>query len=728
MATTTRRMSFFHLIPMVLAIVSVGFTAWGNQAPGAKKADDKKPAAKASAKSTAPAKNEVPAKSEAAKTKAPAKTESKPAAKAGDAKPAEKPAPAKTETKTTAASAPEPKAPAPKAAEPKAPEPKPAAAAPAKLSAANAALAKQIREAKKSFAAGDAGRQQKARSDLQAALKKLDTRLSADGQNGADWKTFLLFDELKAELNKKSNVDLAVLARVGRRYSAGYLGLEDDDYQNVAAALEDFTDATAVAQTKDLKQDYEQTLDELATTLEAADSAGLDSAQAGTIGRLVNHLQRFGQAGDVVKSVTQRYSQPNFLVDLSQNFTDDVLVRPIDRTEPVTDCIMGTAISGCGRTIGDVRLDFAESPDRAVINALMSGVNHSKTVGHNRSALIYSTGQTALSSQQTLFLTEDGLVAGPVRASAKVNNRITGFGSTKGGIVGKIVAKIAAKKAPQQQGQATAIAQQHAKQRLVNSLDKEIKELVTKSQREWQNKVRLPMRRFDVEPQEMVFSTTEDSLRLRILQEGGGRLAATSAPPKIAGNAGLGIRLHASLIENASQQAVAGRTFDRDRIDDLLRNQLGLKLKERNELDEVPFSITFAEQDPISLVFDDDRFSVTVRAAGFTSDGKPLEAMHITTHYTLSVDKSGLKLTRDGDFEIYPPGFVRGGVKKLSLQQTSLRTLLKKKFDKALPIEITPEGVELEDGRGTLIVGHVKAHDGWLSLGLETKKEPKSAE
>lgn len=690
---TSRRLSFVHLVPTVLAVIAVGLTAWGDQAP--KKTDDeKKPAAKTSAKSTTP------------KNNAPTKTETPPAAK-----------PAPTTTPPAAAK----------------PDPKPAPAAeatpaPAKLSPQAAALAKQIRDAKKKFAAGDDGRQAKAGSDLQAALDKLDDRLSQDGQNGADWKKFLMFSELRAELNKKSNVDLEVLGKVGRRYTAGYLGLEDPDFRDVAAALDDFSDAVVLAQAKDAKQDYEQTLDQLAVAVEGAGAAGPDSTQAVAIGRLVTHLERFGQADNIVKAVTSRYSQPNLLIDLSQGFADDSLVQPIDRTEPVTDCILGTSISGCGRTIGDVRLDFVEAEDRAEIHAWMNGVNHSQTVGSNRSALIYSTGQTTLSGEQTLYLTEDGLAAGPVNATARINNRITGFGSTKRGIVGKIVMKVAAKKAPQQQGQATAIAQQHAKQRLIRSLNKDVNELVSKSREAWQTRVRLPLRRFDIEPQEMQFSTTEDSLRIRVLQGGRGRLGAPSAPPQIAGNAGLGVRVHTSLINNGAQQAVAGRTFDRDRADELLRNQLGLKLKERNELDEVPFSITFADQDPVTVEFDNNRLSVTIRAAGFTSDGKPLEAMDITSHYTLTADKNGIRLTRDGEYEIYPPGFVRGGPKKLSLQQTSLRTLLKKKFEKVMPVEFTPDGVELDDGRGTLYVGHVKADDGWLSLGLETRKAPASAE
>lgn len=699
MATTTRRMSFIHVIPTVLAIVSVGLSALANQAAEDKKSDKKstpkaaKSTATATTKPAATVKSDAAAKS-AVKAQAPVKEE-QPAAKAE-------------------------------------PEPKPAAAAkpvePAKISAANAALAKQIRDAKKSFTAGDQGREAKARADLQAALNKLDQRLSADGQNGADWKKFLLFDELKAELSKKSNVDLAVLGNVERRYSAGYLGLEDADYRNVAAALDDFAAAVAVAQTKDLKQDYEQTLDELAAAVESSGDAGPSSAQAVAIGRLVSHLEQFGQGDAVVKAVTQRYSHPNLLVDLTQEFTDEELVQSIDRTEPVTDCILGTSISGCGRTIGDVRLDFVESPDRAEIYALMNGVNYSQTVGQNRSALIYSNGRTTLHGHQTLYLTEDGLAAGPVKASAKLSNRITGFGSTKGGIVGNIVKKIAAKKAPKQQGQATAIAQAHAKQRLIRSLDKDVNALVAKSQTEWQSKIRMPLRRFNLEPQELQFSTTDDALRVRVVQAGRGRLGATSPPPKPAGNTGLGIRVHTSLIDNGAQQAVAGRTFDRDRIDDLLRKQLGLKLKDRNELDEVPFSITFADKDPVTVVFDDNRASITVRAAGFTSDGKPLEAMEITTHYTLSADKNGIRLTRDGEYEIYPPGFVRGGPKKLSLQQTSLRTLLKKKFEKVMPVEFTPDGLVLDDGRGTLFVGHVKSDDGWLSLGLEVRKEPKSAE
>ncbi len=780
MVQTTRRMSFF-MVPAAIALVSFGLTAGAqDKAATEKKAEPKVPskvdatekAEKPAPKATKPATKVAPKAATPTATQPitkPATSATKPVAKpvAQTTPSATKPAPSATKpvatakptpsaTKPVATAKPTPSATKPvvattkpavtptatkpvevktatKADEPKAvaaPQPKPVVAAPVpavKPSPAAIALAKQIRAAKNDFAAADAAAQQKARGKLVAALNKLDARLSADGQNGADWKSFLLFADLQAELNKKSDVDTAKLATIGRRYSAGYVGLEGNDYRNTAIALEEFTAATEVAQNKDLKKSFETTLEELADATETIGDAGPDSTQAAQLGRLVGWLDAHGQSDKIVTAVTTKYSQPNLLFDVTQAFADESLAQPIDRTEPVRDCILGTSISGRGRTVGDVKLDFIPSDDRATIEARMYGINQSRTVGVNRSALIFSTGRTELGGRQLLFVDQDGLTAGHAIATARVNNHIYGFGSTKRGIMGKIVTKIAAKKAPQQQAQGQAIAGAHAKQRLYRQLDSEAKEMVLKANEEFTKRVRLPLKRFNAEPEVFQFTTTDDALRLRVLQATTGKLAAPSAPPKLPSGTGIGLRVHRSLIDNGAQQMLAGRKFDRERIDDLVRKQFGLELKERNEEDEVPFSITFADKDPVTVAFAGDKVSITVRSKGFTSDDKSLEAMEITTHYLVSANEQGLKLTRDGEYEIYPPGFKRG-VDKLSFQQTSLRTLLKKKFEKVLPAEFVGEGIVLDEGRGTIYIAHVDADDDWLSLGFKKRAEPVAAE
>lgn len=588
------------------------------------------------------------------------------------------------------------------------------AAPPPKSSAAAAALVEQVRKAKSSFTAADAQRLAALRNTALAAAEALEARFDAMSQpNGADWKKYVRNDELSAELRKSSDVDVALLDDVHQRLTAGYDGLEKQPYRTLAAALADYAPAVEAAQNKNLKQDYEQRLDALADALSAVGDAGPDVVQAATIGETTVWLAAHGQAPQLVAELTRRYSHPNLLVDVGEDFLVDTLGGDVDEEEPVVDVIMGTRIRGTGRTIGKVAFDCVAATDRAVITAQFAGTNHSKTVGHNRSALIYSTGTTHLQGATTLFVDEDGLAVSCSRAAADVNNRINCIGSTKGGLVGKIVVKVASKKAPQQQAEAECIAARHAECRLSHKLDHQAAELVEQANSDYRRRLRLPLTRFDALPRAVDVTTSDDALSIRVLQDGGRRLAAPAKAPPVS-KSGAALRLHHSLIDNTTQRMLAGRRFDRERLIDLMQNQFGLQVPETD--DDTPFAITFADREPVTLELNDGTVAVTVRGKQFMSDDKLYEGMNITARYKAETSGEGIRLTRDGDLLIYPPEF-RSGIDKLTVSQTALRRLLQRRFDKMLPGEFVGEGVELEDGRGRLVVSQLQIDDGWAVFG-----------
>jgi hypothetical protein len=660
----------------------------------------------------------APAKEKAARAKPTAET-AKPepaAAKKATSAPAEnKPAPA--------ADKPVAEKPAAKEAEKPAPA-KSTAAAPAKKSAAASALAQKIRAAKFDTRAGE--RRAAARAKFVDAVAKLDRYLSGPRQpHGAAWKAYLEFDRLQAAAKNADDHDPAVLAESLSLLNGGYNGLELAPFRTTAAALADFIAASGAA--KDAtEQDYSKAVDALAAAVEAGGD-NPSSAEAVAIGNGVAWLEAHGQSPELVATIATQYSQPNLFVDVSEAIIRDGLGDPVDEVAPVHDCILGTSISGCGRTIGNVQVDFVESSERAEIRTAFAGTNYSNTVGHNRSALIYSRGTTNLWGHKTLYIDDGGFKSSAGSARATVNSQITGIGSTKKGLMGAIVRKVAAKKAPQQKPQAQVIAARHAEQRLSRQLDNTAGEALKRSNADYLTRLRHPLERYDAMPRVLKFSTTNDSLRLRALQDAYGRLAAPSQAPELGGDAGIVVRFHQSLVDNTAQQMFAGRTYDRPRLVELL-DQFGLEAPPENE-DETPFTITFAENEPIGLGIDDGRVSITIRGRKFTSDGKPYDGMYITAHYAVATDGEHVRLTREDDLEIHPPGF-RPGVDKLALSQTTFKRILIRKFDKLLPKEYVGQGIAFGGGLskvGSLVVSRLKADDGWLAVGLDRKPpQPKT--
>ena len=567
-----------------------------------------------------------------------------------------------------------------------------------------------------------------ARATLIAVGGRLNRLLTSLGDDGWAWRDYLLWEPMVAEVKKHADYDTELLARVHRRYSGGFVGLEREEVVETAAALDDFVRAARGAGHEDLTAEAGERLETIAATLEAVGDDAPDAAQAATIGQALGWLHDHRQDLGAVREATAGYSRPNLYVDVSERFLAAAMEQPIDETAPVVDCILGTSIRGTGRTIGRLDIDVVENPHRAAFIAMMAGTNQARTVGTNRSALICSRSTAELFGSTTFQLDDQGLSSSPVQASARVRSTITGIGSTRGGLLGRLVVRIASKKAPQQKPQADAIAQQHARQRFAQRMQQKIAAAVVDANGALAERLRAPLQRFHQFPRMMRYSSTSDALRIRVQQDAPGRLAAGAAPPE-APKSLVAVRLHESLLGNSTQGMLAGRKFDQQRIELLAESIVGRKVEAlQPNPDADPFSITFADADPVTFAFRDDVVSFTIRGKGYTNADKTYGGMNVTGHYKLSDGPEGLRAERQGEFEIYPPDFVPGGAKKLGVGQIVLKRILQEKAD-TVEKRVT-EKLNERNGRGIVLRGEpaklgpltvkqVRADGGWLVLGLD---------
>ena len=101
--------------------------------------------------------------------------------------------------------------------------------------------------------------------------------------------------------------------------------------------------------------------------------------------------------------------------------------------------------------------------------------------------------------------------------------------------------------------------------------------------------------------------------------------------------------------------------------------------------------------------------------------------MDISAAYRIEPGPGGVRLVRDGDVQIYPPGFVPGGGEKLTVQETSLRRILQKRFNKVFDEVVDVEPLKLPgelERAGPLPMEQLVARkDGWVGVGWR-KKDP----
>ena len=131
------------------------------------------------------------------------------------------------------------------------------------------------------------------------------------------------------------------------------------------------------------------------------------------------------------------------------------------------------------------------------------------------------------------------------------------------------------------------------------------------------------------------------------------------------------------------------------------------------------WGIAFARVKPISATFDDDQFSVTVRGRKYTRDEKEYPGMNVSVTYKIDRTGDQVRAVRQGQPEIFPPGFVPGR-DTLSAKQQVLRTMIEGRLEKVFEEVLIPEPIPLEGkwaDAGHLVLLEWRATDGWLVMG-----------
>jgi hypothetical protein len=598
--------------------------------------------------------------------------------------------------------------------------------------AADVPLSQQIAAAKPAFTPISPAMVQQAREPLVQAIGRLDKYLLTGGANGLAWKKYLLWDELAAQLQPDSVPDEQVLYKVLRQYRLFYPGLELPVFVDVAKALDAYIPVTVAAKNADAKTQFDTHIDRLSSTLGSAEkesTQGLSPEAAAHVGAALGWLHDHRQASDLVAAVRQRWSQPNLHFQASKAFVDAGIARPLNEVAPVSDVILGTNITGTGHTVGKLGVELIPNDRQAVLETVLVGTNHSKTVGRNGPAIVWSQGQTELLARKPIIIDSTGIRTQTAVATAQTHSQIVGVGSTKRGLVDRIVRRAACKKIPQQKGQSEQIASQHAVQRLVHRLETESAPLLAKANADFSDKLRLPLVRRNEFPRLVRFSTTKDALTLFVLDDDLSHLAATSAPPDMTGQPDLSVRFHESFVNNLTYSLLAGETFDQDDIELLTVELLG-KLPEQMQGSDGkdPWSITFDSDEPVTLRILEDVVTVTIRGASYTSGSKVYDAMNVTARYKIVKGDFGIvTATRQGDLEILPPGFVPGSGQRLALRQVVLTDLLRRRFGKIFEETIVADGLELPGNwqkLGKLPLTQLTTARGWMALGWEIPAQP----
>jgi len=556
---------------------------------------------------------------------------------------------------------------------------------------------------------------------LRKAARRLNRRLKSDTANGPAWRKFLKCELLQAQLDSKQTPDLKVLNQIYGRYASGNTGLQFSCFADVRKAIRSYvTIARAKADPK-TKAGYENLVNTLAEQLkEHCEKPTPETATS--ISLAVRWLEDVGQAEKLRTAIREEFGGNNLMVGVSSKMVTQAISKPVDEVAPVTDCILGTTIRGTGHTVGNTTAELVEDGQRASIDIVFSAVNKSDTVGYNGPVIIHSKGTTNLSARKRIMIDEAGISSLPACSSATTNSVITSICDKKNR---EFVERIAKKRAKKQKCKAEAIAAQHAEQRINSRIDAEAAESISKAHENFVNKFRRPLTERDLFPQYLGFSSKPSILNISALQADSTQLAAPSAAPAIAEGADVVLQVHDSMINNFTTSALSGMTVDKEDFESAIIDMLGKLPEKLKEDDQEPWSISFTRGMPISVQFADEEISMTIRGRKFRKGEDNHPGMNISVKYKIEETDTGFKLMRQGEPEIFPPGFVPGGGKSMGVRFQVIRTILERRFGRIFIEEIVPKGIDLEgnlEPLGRLVPIQFNSRDGWLTIAWKAEK------
>ena len=370
---------------------------------------------------------------------------------------------------------------------------------------------------------------------------------------------------------------------------------------------------------------------------------------------------------------------------------------------------------------------LTNTPGYAVVDLKLDATNHSNTTGSQGPVTVHTLGTTTVGARKRILIDDQRVTALPVEAHADTDTRTAGIGVNKR-FGQRLIRKVASRKIAEMRPQAEAISAAKARDRVRTQFEQQTGSAISQAARDYQSRFRGPLIERGWYPELLQMSTSDSRLSVTARKALADQIGAFTAPPAVDADAVLAARVHETLVNNAAEITLGGRTITQQFVEEQIKRNNGtLPESLGNDPDQQPWSITFAKRKPVELDAGDDRVKVTVRGSRFTSGEREFPAMDIWAAYRIEPGPAGVRLVRDGDVQIYPPGFVPGGGEKLTMQETSLRRILQKRFNKVFKEVVDVEPLKLPgelERAGPLPMEQLVARkDGWVALGWR-KKDP----
>lgn len=541
---------------------------------------------------------------------------------------------------------------------------------------------------------------------------------NTDDENRDAWMEYLQLSPLLAALQvKDSEKDLARLAVELRDRLIGTVpGLELTVLREVRDSLSTLISALRFQDEEMAIKLLESQLGALSELIKTVDEVPTPD-QFSAISIRVDLLASARQSPELIEGIRKVFGQPNLAVRVSNDFLNQVLGQDISRTEPVKDVILGTRLSGTAVMNGKVSAVLIPSADAAQIEVRLTGTVDTTNDGVNGPVRLKSRSQGKVDLSRVITIDSEGVQFGKTNSDVSLETEITNM-TAKSDLALRVGKKQSVKKKPQ----TDRIAKEKLRQRVTEQFESEMEGMKANASTKLLNEAKPVLERLSLSPPQQSWRTDEGRLSLDVMLRSAAQLSAVNPPSNFESSYLFAAQLHESIIENAFTVILAGRTLDKDRLNELLENA-GAPQSEPTDEEEANFEISFSRSRPVIFEARNGKLKVGIRGTRFAQgDRTPLnKAMEITANYEVITGEAEQPiLKRVGDVEV---NFPRA---RLSIRDAGLKPIIQKEFSKIFPEMILDQSIqvaedaEMKSLRGREFRGsEINIDNGWLSIAFQ---------
>ncbi|MEM7456987.1 MAG: hypothetical protein AAF456_21770 [Planctomycetota bacterium] len=449
-----------------------------------------------------------------------------------------------------------------------------------------------------------------------------------------------------------------------------------------------------------LRNQFERQVESL---METAGNIGRNGSRrdAARAGGIIGWLDSSGQAGNLVSAIRARHSFPNAQISISEQLVNRIAGRDTNEARRLNEILLGRLMKGVAYTQSRVSYDFIRNPSLANVSVQLYGTTDSRTYTNAGPIRAHSGGLGQFEARRTLLANTSGIVARAPYGAANINSQFYGVDSRL-----RIVQRLAQKQFDKDQAAGEAESSRRLKSEVMARFVSETENAINNLRMNLASRLEASRNQVDQTPQ-IYLRTTDDRIYAFAKRETMSDLAATHGPDASVMMPEIALRVHESLLSNYINTEFAGRTYTNEELIDKLietisRNGEGpsdelLEMKS-NSSDE-PFSITFAQNRPIEIQFEDNAVYLNIYGTRFRKDGNTIRTgLSIRVKFLIKRSGTEMRLVRDGEVEIdylgdNPPN--ARDVTFKSFLETRMNNMFEEENDGAEAAG--PEGIVLPD-------------------------------